>query len=530
MSGPRTGLRFSLPYRRTGTGAAIIHALSREIRTMSNPMLMTALLACAAAAHATGDNEAANDAGWHVPPLDAAQPVAPLQMSGVLDLVPDLGFNESGQRYYPLDDDNGQEEWAFRVFPRAGGGWWLAGNHWNASSGAWDAGLVQVAANSDDVSKYTIATPMNLLNDVAFDATANKLYFAGSTTLAGHSDTYMAVTCIDVGTTPPVKCSGFGTDGTAFVAFDIASGKNDGAWRVLVRPNLGVLLVGWAQNGASGNAIAAAALSGDDGGLIARFGNNGKYWIDFADNDNIHAIALSDDADTEARLYIAGSYEVPSDPGRIAGFALALNAWTGQPDAGFGSAGRVTLAPRLRPVGSNDGASALAVLADGKLAWSGWSLDGAGNRRLVVGRLNVDGSPDNSFHHLGWVAPVGAPPAGQLQHARPTDMAERPGNHDLVIAFEVAFDGTSPNAGEHRQFAYEYDADVRTPRGAAWATWDYSGSGGPWATPSGLLVTHDAVMMAGTQRYNVDTGDLDYTLLRLIRADTIFADGFDDAR
>lgn len=496
---------------------------------MFKTMPMTIALACVATAADARDGQAALDATWHPPRLQAANPSPqPSDAVGWPDLVPDPEFGTGGSNAYALDDANGKEEWAFRVFPRAGGGWWLTGNHWNGSSGTWDAGIVRVDSNGAGIATYKIATPLASLNDVAFDAATDKLYFAGSATRVGHSDTDMAVTCIDVGAATPAKCSGFGTDGTAYVAFDIASSKNDGAWRVLVRPSLGVLLVGWAQNGASDNAIAAAALYRASGALVTRFGNDGKYWLDFANNDSVQAIALSNDADTEARLYIAGSFEVPSDPGRMAGYVLALNAWTGLPDTSFGtSAGRVTLEPRLKPSGSNDAVSALAVLASGKLAWSGWSLDSGGNRRLIVGRLHGNGTPDNAIHDVGWIMLGALPMEGGLKHERPTDLAERPGNRHLVVAFEVAYEGASTLAGEHRQYAFELDADASLYRGIAMATFPVATGQIPWALPTGLLVTGDAVMMAGTRRWDAGTGDFDYTLARLIRGETIFEDGFE---
>lgn len=498
---------------------------------MFKPILMLTLFAgCTALAQADVGQQTL-DAAWQQPQrATGLLPSMPLAFDGSGSLTPDLAFGAVGQRAYGMDNANGKEEWALRVFKRAASGWWLVGNHWNGSTASWDAAIVQVAAPDGAANaKYWISTPMETLNDVAFDAATNKLYFAGSAKRSGHTDADMAVTCVDVGATPPVKCSGFGSAGTAYVPIDISADKNDGAARVLVRPNIGVLLVGWAQNGADSIAIATAALYRNSGTLVTRFGSGGTYWIDFAEDETVDAIALSDDPDAQARLYIGGAHRVSSDPGRVTGYVLALNAWAGQRDASFGSSGYVELAPRQNSAHPYDKVSALAPLAGGKLAWAGKSRDAGDNMRMVIGRLKHDGGTDNTFHSAGWVAPLGAPASGAYEYQHPTDMAERPGNRGLVIAVSVVFEGTSPYAGERHQYAFEFDADVQGLRGTAVGIWEHVDGQKAWSIPSGTLVTDDAVMMAGTRRWDASFNDFDFTLVRMIGSDTIFANGFDNA-
>lgn len=507
---------------------------------------MAALVCGATGAHADSWQDAVKqsiDATWHPPQVAGiGDPAMPLAAIGTGDLSPDPNFGAGGQTQYYLDYGSNLEGWGLRVVAIPGGaGWYVLAKH-GAGNGTWDAVVVKVQPGGAAETTYVVPTPMFRLDDATIDAVTGKFYFAGGAKQAGHADSDFAVTCVDINAGPSGgPCAGFGSGGTAYVPFDRATGnKDDVARRVLVRPNLGVLLGGWAKDGPDGYVFAAAALFRESGSLVTRFGSGGKFTTDLgmslANLDvNVYDMALSNDADNEARLYIAGNYSRNTARKDYDGVVLALNAWTGAFDPGFNGVGfrSVYLDLGDPAVDLSDAVTAIAVQANGKLALAGWSRDTYLNTRLMLARLNTDGAFDNGFcdgFGAGKCARDVGNSSGLPGYFWPTAIAERSNSRDLVIATEYRPGGTGADADQARQVAVQLSANANAARTEVRVDYSVASGQTPYSVTTGMLVTTDAVMIAGTRRWHAPSNDFDVTLVRTLAKDTIYADTFGGAR
>jgi uncharacterized delta-60 repeat protein len=139
----------------------------------------------------------------------------------------------------------------------------------------------------------------------------------------------------------------------------------------------------------------ALARYGRDGRLDATFGNDGRVLTDFGGHDGATAIAVQRDGKIVAAGWSRGA------------FAVARYRRDGSLDPTFGADGKV-----ITDVGSRgratyeperDGASAVALQADGKIIVAGGSGWPARNRDFALLRYTVDGSPDPGFGRGGTV-------------------------------------------------------------------------------------------------------------------------------
>jgi uncharacterized delta-60 repeat protein len=169
---------------------------------------------------------------------------------------------------------------------------------------------------------------------------------------------------------------------------------------------------------AGGPARAAAVV----GALDPTFGSGGKVTTDFfGDQDQASDLAVQSDG----RLVVAG---VARRPGGKASFALARYDLDGSLDASFGSGGKVT----ADFSDEDEGATALAIQADGKLVVAGATCAtgiSPSCSDFAVARFNADGSPDASFGSAGKVT---------------TDVM---GGFDAAVALAVQPDGKVLAAG-----------------------------------------------------------------------------------
>lgn len=359
-------------------------------------LLLAGLTGLTAVAHAIGPSgKEAVDATWQAPLAPAATPPG--------DLDPDPAFGMvDGTAYYYLDDATSMEGWALRVFARADApGWYVLGKH-ATGTGTWQAAVVVTDQAGAAQRTVYVATPMFRLDDATLDTSNGKFYFVGGGKRPGFADSDFAVTCVDISSPDGGVCDGFGNGGTRFIAFDRGGSKDDVARRVISRPNLGVLVAGWARDGTDRYVFAATSLTRASGDMLTRFGTNGLFTSDLGSitanlDVNVFDIALSNAPDSEARLYIAGNYSRNTARTNYDGVVLGLNAWSGVLDdwgpGGHGFA-QVWLDLGVAGVDMGDAVTAMRVLANGKLALAGWSKDQAGLDRMMLARLREDGLLD----------------------------------------------------------------------------------------------------------------------------------------
>jgi uncharacterized delta-60 repeat protein len=123
------------------------------------------------------------------------------------------------------------------------------------------------------------------------------------------------------------------------------------------------------------------------GQLDGSFGGDGKVTTHFAgrSNDTASAVAIQ----TDGKIVAAGDSFIPDVSAQ---FALARYKLDGTLDPSFGEDGKVktTFAG-----GSDAGARAVAIQADGKIVAAGYTL--VGDARFALARYNIDGSLDSSF-------------------------------------------------------------------------------------------------------------------------------------
>lgn len=188
---------------------------------------------------------------------------------------------------------------------------------------------------------------------------------------------------------------GFGKKGKVITR--VGSVKEDSARAVAIQPDGKILVAGGAHRRYSSDM--ALVRYTPDGVLDTAFGTKGKVMKQFGkDEERIssvpNAVAIQPDGKIilGVNLYKAGSYLVE---GRL----VRYNA-DGHLDLSFGTSGSVTVNNRgyhnLYSVGS------VVLQNDGKILFTGASHDKEKRSyAIVVGRYNVDGSPDISFGNNG---------------------------------------------------------------------------------------------------------------------------------
>ncbi len=449
------------------------------------------------------------------------------------DLAWDLNFGTGGgYQVFFLDDNNNKEGRGLRVVARPRGGWYLLGKHVHGN-GTWDAAVVSVNSNGSPQAEFIVPTPMFRLDDATLDPSTGKFYFAGGAKQAGSANSDFAVTCVDITVGSGGTCAGFGNSGTAYIAFDRGGNLDDVARRVVVRPNIGVLLGGWAKDATDRYVFAVAALYRSSGALLSRFGNNGKFHTDLDStlgnvDVNVFDMTLSNDPDSEARLYIAGNYSLNTERKDYDGVVLAVNAWTGQFDTSFNGSGFRTVWLDLGDpsINRSDAVTAMTIQANGKLALAGWSVNTRLENIMMIARLKTNGQLDQGLcSGSGKCAPFQGQDSGLPTYYWPTAIAERPTTRDWLIASEYKVGGNSDWASKTTQLMTQFSGSGifrefnKIELGSA--TGQTS-----WTVPAYMLVTSDAVMAAGTRRYTTVGPDYDATLVRLLVNNSIFADQF----
>jgi uncharacterized delta-60 repeat protein len=241
-------------------------------------------------------------------------------------------------------------------------------------------------------------------------------------------------------------------DGDGKVFTDFGEGYED-ANAVVIQPD-GKIVVG----GSVGCGSFALARYNPDGSLDPSFGTGGQVTTDFGGCDVISALVLQPDG----KIVAAGvTYSPYSDD-----FALARYNPDGSLDASFGGGGKV-----ITDFGGSDGASALALQADGKIV----AVGHGGQSAALVARYRTDGSLDASFDGdgkeailfgpYGWATDVTIQGDGKI-------LVAGFGTYAFVFALarlnidgslDPTFDGdgkvTSSLAGDTRQTSVALQAD-----------------------------------------------------------------------
>lgn len=486
------------------------------------------------------------DATWHAPqPANLSSPLQASDMKHALgsiasDLDFDQNFATAGKAIYYLDYPSALIGQGLRIYAMdAGAGWYALAAH-KRQDGYWDAAVIKVRPNGLQDKVYLIQTPLKQINDAVWDRVTRKFYFAG----AGHApalpglDNDFAVTCVDIDSTVDGStCSGFGNggSGTAYVAFNLGASNHDFVTRVVVRPNIGLLLVGTAELTDHQDVIAVASLYRASGALVNSFGSNGRFYTALLSNPPLHAdvnvfdAALSNDADAQTRLYIAGNFSRDDALRDYDGYVIALKAMTGIiDDASFnpGSGAQwVTLSLGDCNVNCRDAVTAINVQANGKLSVAGWSTDVNLNQQVMLGRLNVNGSFDTGFKGAGLFSATSGSHyylSGSSGFVIPKAIAERPDTRDWVVAMDVRQDNGATTPAF--QVLGQWPANARAEIAGNSFGFASDPSMVPWSTGAALLVDADSAMLIGTRRWS--STDDDVTVLRTLTNDTIFADMF----
>jgi uncharacterized delta-60 repeat protein/uncharacterized repeat protein (TIGR01451 family) len=151
----------------------------------------------------------------------------------------------------------------------------------------------------------------------------------------------------------------------------------------------GKIVVGGAHyNGTGSDFLLARYLS--DGSIDSTFGTNGIVITSFGTDAYGLSVALQPDGKIIA-AGAAGTYG-------YADFAMARYLSDGTPDAGFGTAGLLTV-----DMGQNDSISDIELQPDGKIVVAGNSSQMNGTLDIVLARFNADGSLDAAFGNSGKV-------------------------------------------------------------------------------------------------------------------------------
>lgn len=452
---------------------------------------------------------------------------------------PTFGNARTGESNFDLGDANGKESWALRVFERpTDAGYFILAKH-GRGNGTWDAVVLAIDKQGRNEKKYLIPTPMFRLDDATYDQGNGKFYFVGGAKRAGHADSDFAVTCMDItlGASGGV-CNGFGSGGTTWTAFDLGGSKDDVARRVISRPGTGVIVAGWAKDGANRYVFAVSAYYRDSGAPLTRFGSGGKFNHDVYQTGNanldvnVYAIALSDDTPEDTTIYIAGNYSRVAPHNEYAGLVWALRGWDGTL-APFGTYGYRQIQLGLGNCATNcsEGVGAVAVRHDRSLAISGWAYDMLGNGLMTIGGLTADGALDVRLCAGAGVCQKGYsfPNQGSGNWYAPHSVAEHPMNRNLLAA------QASYQPGWNTRYRAGSFYTNRTATTTAWEHWghDYAYPGVPPALypsyPAHTIWSGKHQIEVGTYGYDETVKDYRIAIVRFKDDDPIFFDQFGGA-
>ena len=190
--------------------------------------------------------------------------------------------------------------------------------------------------------------------------------------------------------------SSFGAGGKLIVQLGAGAGPISHAEALAVQGDGKLVLAGFA-NAANGHNELLVARVNADGSFDSSFGAGGKLLVQLGAGASPFSAATALAVQSDGKLVLAG---IASDTNLNDRLLVArLNA-DGSFDSSFGVAGKLLVQLGAGAIPSTY-VNALVVQGDGKLTVAGYASDTAGNKQMLVARVNADGSFDSSFGVAG---------------------------------------------------------------------------------------------------------------------------------
>ncbi len=455
------------------------------------------------------------------------------------DLDPDISFGCCGGTAFDLIayPDRGLRVYVTRLSapPLVITRYYVLSAHANGD-GTTNVYVIRISAQGlFEAVEADVTTPIGDLRDAAYDPATGRAYFFGGAQVNGGFGYDMYVQCVDSATITG-DCSEWPAGSGARIAFDLGGTQNDVATAAVVDPDGSLFLGGYASTDA-GYDIALAKLHLNSGQPDAGFGpNGGKLSYNISDrasgiDHNVFAMALSSTSTPGGKyLYLGGDFNRPADD--YDGFILVVDPTLGT------TIGNLTVkvsyeADNTGP--KDDLVSALTVKSDGQVAFAGYSeTDQVGFPALFIGRLLVDGltiEPYNCNGQSVCVKDEGSGLSG-VRNVYPTAIAERPGNHDLVVALRGEQARVlPPGPFVPYQIVEQYSASGQKCCTHAGSSRIRSSQPRPLTgfVTGGMHVDANEIVLTGTVTVtNDNTHATSYfdSVTRLVANDSIFAAGF----
>jgi len=184
----------------------------------------------------------------------------------------------------------------------------------------------------------------------------------------------------------------FDTDGKVLTTFP--SSRDAGANAIAITAGGKIVVAGYAMVDPDGKNRFALARYHSNGSLDITFDTDGKVLTTFPNSTDQVAEDLAIDAN--GRIVVAGLACVGGSCTQNGSrqFALARYHGYGSLDKSFDGDGRAL----TNFSGADEGASAIAIGASGRIVAAGWALVGGSNRQIALARYNSsNGSLDNYF-------------------------------------------------------------------------------------------------------------------------------------
>jgi uncharacterized delta-60 repeat protein len=238
-------------------------------------------------------------------------------------------------------------------------------------------------------------------------------------------------------------------DGDGRVITDF--GPDDLATEVAVQADGKIVLAGGGHLFGGESDLFELARYNPDGSLDSSFDGDGKVRTDFGRNEEAAAIAIQADG----KIIAAGGTDAGADEFN---FALARYNPDGSLDTSFDGDGRV-----VTDFGASDGATSVAIQADGKIIAAGSRVPSGPNpSQFALARYNPDGSLDMGFDGDGRLL---------------TDFGGSSEAHDVAVQADDKIVATGLNISG------------ATPRNFALARYDTDGGLDPSFDGDGKLIT-----------------------------------------
>ena len=485
---------------------------------------------------------------------------------GPSDLAKDPVFGPSGRRTFGGISVAGMKRvsetvrvvpWVERV-PNGGStilrhvGYYVIGKQIDSDGERWRAWITRVNLSSTMDSTFGINGYLftELQNDIA-DAVVvdHKAYFLTSTYRLSSFANVTRVICIDLTTAAGDACFDTAADYQNWGISPISNRRAAYGQRLLYDGRHGLYVAARIKTSGIGDQIGITKLDLADASRDKSFADNGYFvglpsWAAASDVvAAVDALAMTPaGVPGTIRLYVGG--RASRSASQTDGYILGLDPVTGNIAPGWNWGSRAYAYEDDNNALGNDAVTALAVLRNGKLAYAGWSASFAsGVSPLIMGRLNTDGSYDNTFcagnPYRGATAcrvdEVGPDQPASL----PVGLAERRQNRDLLVAMRRQDTSSASTVDRYvHQELRQYSASGNTLHAKASVFISANGGQTPWCPAHGVWmggtgwwdddlgtgVGEEVVAMIGDWRFMPDSQS--GTLAHFVTTDSIFADQF----